>query len=69
MTSQRHKMSSKFVVADPDCKFRILTVHKENLELLLIKTDVVKLSVELFRHKVITRELKDKLAYLIWSQT
>ena len=57
-------MSSKFVVAEPDCKFRILTVHKENLELLLIKTDVVKLSVELFRHKVITRELKDKLASL-----
>ena len=57
-------MSSKFVVAELYCKFRILTVHKENLELLLIKTDVVKLSVELFRHKVITRELKDKLASL-----
>ena len=63
-TRMQHKMSLKLVVAEPDCKFRILTVHKENLELLLINTDVVKLSVELFRHKVITRELKDKLAFL-----
>ena len=57
-------MSSKLVDAERDCKFKILTIHKENLELLLIKTDVVKLSVELFRHKVITREWKDKLASL-----
>ena len=57
-------MSSKLVAAERDCKFRILTVHKENLELLLMNTDVVKLSVEFFRHKVITRELKDKLASL-----
>ena len=63
-TLNTHKMSSKFGVAEPDCKFRILTVHKENLELFLINTDVVKLSVQFFRHKVITRELKDKLASL-----
>ena len=62
--SEYTQMSSKFVVAEPDCKFRILTVHKENLELLLMNTDAVKLSVELFRHKVITRELKDNLASL-----